>query len=124
MIKRVDVAFSNCGAQRIGELGLGDDGKGTLEDNFLARINLALPLLAEHVGPSEEPYCYEAAFEIEESNSPHAAWTFLGEHNKAHLKGNVRGPYTASNPLPALILKTRELFSIASIKSLTWLVQR
>jgi len=50
MIKRVDSTLSSIGASRIGAVGLGDGGKGTLEDDFLAWKDKMLPLLAKHLG--------------------------------------------------------------------------
>jgi len=36
MVRRVDAAFQKLGATRIGQAGEGDDGEGTMEEDFLA----------------------------------------------------------------------------------------
>ena len=36
MVRRVDAALTKLGAKRIGEAGEGDDGEGTMEEDFLA----------------------------------------------------------------------------------------
>ena len=47
MILRTNEMFQSCGATRIGEVGLGDDGKGTLEKDFSQWKEKALVAIAE-----------------------------------------------------------------------------
>jgi NADPH-ferrihemoprotein reductase len=111
MVKRVDSALTSSGAHRIGEIGLGDDGKRTLADDFIAWKDHNLPLLAKALALSEKPYVFEPTFVIGESDAAPSPDTFLGEPNRAHLKGKIKGPYTASNPFPAPLVTARELFA-------------
>jgi NADPH-ferrihemoprotein reductase len=110
MIRRVDSALNRAGATRIGDLGAGDDGKGTLEDDFLSWKDDTLPLLAQRLGLSERENKFVSTFRIEATGAP-SADTFLGEPNKAQLRGKIRGPYSALNPLPAPIAYAKQVFT-------------
>lgn len=110
MIKRVDGALSGCGASRIGVLGLGDDGKGSLEDDFLNWRDSVLPMLASHLSLEKTQRAYEPTFRVERTKMRPTVDTFLGEPNKSHLRGKLRGPYTLSNPYPAPLGSARSLF--------------
>ncbi|KAH8647555.1 hypothetical protein BGZ60DRAFT_437873 [Tricladium varicosporioides] len=110
MIKRIDSTLSGVGAHRIGPLGLGDDGNGSLEDDFLTWKDGVLPKLAKHLGLAEQKCVPIVNLVISEMGSPSDAPLFLGEPNAAHRKGKLRGPWTNSNPFPARIVKSRELF--------------
>ncbi len=110
MIRRVDSSLASSGARRLGNIGFGDDGKGTLEDDFLTWKDNTLPLLANHLGLTERESKFEAVFNVDELSFP-TVDTFLGEPNKSHLRGKTRGPYTATNPLPAPIFHVRQLFA-------------
>ncbi|KAL5313335.1 hypothetical protein ACEPPN_019068 [Leptodophora sp. 'Broadleaf-Isolate-01'] len=109
MIRRVDSALNGIGATRIGDVGVGDDGKGTLEDDFLIWKDNTLPLLAQKLGFSERENKFVPTFSIEANGTP-SADTFLGEPNKAQLRGRFRGPYSALNPLPAPIAYAQQVF--------------
>ena len=110
MIKRVDSTLNNLGATRLGDVGVGDDSKGTLEDEFISWKDATLPILAQKLGHSERENKFKAVFNIETVGQP-SADTFLGEPNKAQLRGRLRGPYSASNPLPAPITHARQVFT-------------
>ena len=110
MVRRADSALSCSGAHRLGDVGFGDDGKGTIEEDFLTWKDETLPILAKHLGLSERDNKFKAIFNVEEHDYP-TADTFLGEPNKMHLRSKVRGPYTGTNPLPAPIAFTRQLFA-------------
>lgn len=113
MIRRLDESLSARDAQRVGSLGMGDDGKGTLEDDFATWLDTTLPPIASHFNLSNIPFTYRPAFEVmetipEDSVSRHV---FLGEPNKAHLYNRIQGPFTPQNPFPAKITQARELFT-------------
>lgn len=110
MVRRAEAALINSGAHCLGNVGFGDDGKGTLEEDFLTWKDNTLPILAKHLGLSERENKFEAVFNVKELDSP-TIDTFLGEPNKMHLRAKVRGPYTPTNPLPAPIVYTRQLFA-------------
>lgn len=108
MIKYVDSALASNAAHRIGNIGLGDDGKGTLEEDFLLWKEATLPQLAQHFGLTERSYTYEPSFLVERQGAP-TNDTFLGEPNKKYLRNKPRGPYTLSNPYAAPLICAREL---------------
>jgi NADPH-ferrihemoprotein reductase len=113
MVKNVDAKLQKLGAHRIGDVGEGDDGAGTMEEDFLAWKETMWPALTDKMGLVEREAVYEPIFEITEndeltSDSPEV---FLGEPNKAHLEGNVQGPFNAHNPYLAPVAESRELFT-------------
>lgn len=113
MVRNVDKALTKFGAHRIGDAGEGDDGAGTMEEDFLAWKDPMWAALAEKMGLEEREAVYEPTFGITErpeltSDSPEV---YLGEPNKAHLQGTAKGPFNAQNPFIANIAETRELFN-------------
>ncbi|KAH6665927.1 cytochrome P450 oxidoreductase [Halenospora varia] len=110
MIKCVYSTLSSVGAHRIGSVGLGDDADGSLEDDFLTWKDEMLPQLAKHLGLAEQKRAPIVNLVISETESLSETPIFLGEPNAAHRKGKLRGPWTNSNPFPARIVKSRELF--------------
>lgn len=113
MIRGVDNALTSQKAHRIGPVGLGDDGKGTLEEDFSTWIEASLPPIAAHLSLTEIPRVYRPAFKIVESlpSKVDLRHVFLGQANKSHLYKRVQGPFTATNPFPAPIIEVRELFT-------------
>jgi NADPH-ferrihemoprotein reductase len=111
MILRTDEMFRSCGATRIGEVGLGDDGKGTLEEDFSQWKEKALIAIAEHFRLQELEHEFKPDFEVTESQVIQISDVFLGEPNKAQLRNKIYGPFTPQNPFPATIVEARELFS-------------
>lgn len=111
--RHLDEYLSARNAHRIGSIGMGDDGKGTLEDDFVMWIDSALPPIASHFSLPEIPYSYRPAFEVTELAPiyPVSHHVFLGEPNKAHLYNRIQGPFTPQNPFPAKITRARELFT-------------
>lgn len=113
MIRRLDESFSARGARRLGSLGMGDDGKGTLEDDFVTWIDTTLRSMASHFDLMEIPYSYKPAFEVTETapDNQLSRHVFLGEPNKAHLYNRIQGPFTSQNPFPASITNAQEMFT-------------
>lgn len=114
MVRNVDKALRKLGANRIGEAGEGDDGAGTMEEDFLAWKEPMWAALSEKMGLVEREAVYEPIFGIVEregleKSSPEV---YLGEPNKMHLDGTARGPYNAHNPYIASIAESYELFSV------------
>ncbi|KAK2773050.1 NADPH-cytochrome P450 reductase [Onygenales sp. PD_12] len=114
MVRNVDATMKKLGAQRIGEAGEGDDGAGTMEEDYLAWKEPMWKALAEEMGLEEREAVYEPVFSvIEEPDTSHEAdHIYLGEPNQNHLEGTSKGPYHAHNPYIAPIVESRELFTV------------
>ncbi|KAI1409604.1 NADPH-cytochrome P450 reductase [Hypoxylon sp. FL1857] len=114
MVRNVNKALEKLGAHRIGEAGEGDDGAGTMEEDFLAWKDPMWAALAEKMGLEEREAVYEPIFGIVEregltKDSPEV---YLGEPNKMHLEGTAKGPFNAHNPYIAPIAESKELFNV------------
>ncbi|KAG6041019.1 hypothetical protein E4U41_006214 [Claviceps citrina] len=113
MVRNVDKALTKLGAHRIGEAGEGDDGAGTMEEDFLAWKDPMWVALADKMGLEEREAVYEPTFGIvhRENLTPESPEVYLGEPNKMHLDGTAKGPFNSHNPYIAPIVESRELFS-------------
>lgn len=114
MVRNVNKALEKLGAHRIGDAGEGDDGAGTMEEDFLAWKDPMWAALAKKMGLEEREAQYEPIFGIVEregltKDSPEV---YVGEPNKMHLEGAAKGPFNAHNPYIAPIVESRELFSV------------
>ena len=88
MITRVDGTFVSHGAHRVGSIGFGDDGKGTLEEDFAHWTQANLPEIAAHFGLKEVSFVYKPAFTVVENLATSISdqrRVFRGEPNKGHL---------------------------------------
>jgi NADPH-ferrihemoprotein reductase len=114
MVRNVNKALQKLGAHRIGEAGEGDDGAGTMEEDFLAWKDPMWTALAEKMGLEEREAVYEPIFGIVEKDdlTRDAPEVYLGEPNKMHLNGTPKGPFNAHNPYIAPIAKSYELFNV------------
>lgn len=112
MVRNVTKRLDKLGAKRIGEAGEGDDGAGTMEEDFLGWKEPMWAALSEAMGLEEREAVYEPVFEITERDDLNAEddTVYLGEPNKNHLEGSSKGPYNAHNPYIAPIAESRELF--------------
>ncbi|KAJ9669599.1 hypothetical protein H2201_000466 [Coniosporium apollinis] len=113
MVRNVNKAFEALGATRIGAAGEGDDGAGTMEEDFLAWKEPMWAALAESMGLEEREAVYEPVFDVVErpDMDPEEDQVYLGEPNKNHLEGTSKGPYNANNPYIAPIAESREIFT-------------
>jgi len=113
MVRNVDKYLTRLGAQRIGTAGEGDDGAGTMEEDFLAWKEPMWAALAESMGLEEREAVYEPVYEVTEKPemSPETDTVYLGEPNRNHLEGQSKGPYNAHNPYIAPIAESKELFN-------------
>ncbi|KAK7420054.1 hypothetical protein QQZ08_010582 [Neonectria magnoliae] len=113
MVRNVNKALEKLGAHRIGEAGEGDDGAGTMEEDFLAWKDPMWAALAEKLGLEEREAVYEPTFAIVDRDNltAESSEVYLGEPNKMHLDGTVKGQYNAHNPYIAPIPESRELFT-------------
>ncbi|KAK9320725.1 hypothetical protein V1517DRAFT_197856 [Lipomyces orientalis] len=112
VIVRLNEALLKLGANRIGEVGMGDDGTGTMEEDFLSWKEEMWSEFSKHVGVQEREAVYEPALKVEEKDglTTDDANVFLGEFNKAHLQGTHSAPFLPHNPYIAPITSSRELF--------------
>ncbi|CAG5163888.1 uncharacterized protein ALTATR162_LOCUS6572 [Alternaria atra] len=113
MVRNVDKYLTRLGATRLGAAGEGDDGAGTMEEDFLAWKEPMWAAVAEKMGLEEREAMYEPVFEITERPDLSAEddTVYLGEPNKNHLEGNQKGPFNANNPFIAPIVESAELFN-------------
>lgn len=115
MVRRVNAALVKLGSTRIGEAGEGDDGAGTMEEDFLAWKEPMWAELSEKMSLEEREAVYEPVFSVTEREDldPEAKEVYLGEPNKNHLEGTSKGPYNSHNPFIAPIAESREIFTTA-----------
>ncbi|KAI1503858.1 NADPH-cytochrome P450 reductase [Biscogniauxia marginata] len=114
MVRNVNKALEKLGAHRIGEAGEGDDGAGTMEEDFLAWKDPMWAALAEKMGLEEREAVFEPVYGIvdRENLTKDSPEVYLGEPNKMHLEGTTKGPFNAHNPYIAPIVESRELFNV------------
>ena len=114
MVRRVNDALVKLGASRIGTAGEGDDGAGTMEEDFLAWKEPMWTELSEKMGLEEREAVYEPVFSItaRDDLDAEANEVYLGEPNKHHLEGSQKGPYNSHNPYIAPIAESREVFTV------------
>ena len=114
MVRNVTKALEKLGATRIGEAGEGDDGAGTMEEDFLAWKDPMWTALAEKMGLEERESVYEPVFGItdREDLTKDSSKVYLGEPNQMHLEGTSKGPYNAHNPFIAPISASKEIFTV------------
>ena len=114
MVRNVNTALQKLGAHRIGEAGEGDDGAGTMEEDFLAWKDPMWDALAQKMGLEEREAVYEPIFSIVPRDGLNAdsPEVYLGEPNKMHLEGTARGPFNSHNPYIAPIAESREIFTV------------
>ncbi|KAF7187504.1 NADPH--cytochrome P450 reductase [Pseudocercospora fuligena] len=112
MVREVDKSLTKLGAQRVGAAGEGDDGAGTMEEDFLAWKEPMWTALAEAMQLEEREAVYEPNYEVTEQleMSAESDTVYLGEPNKNHLEGHSKGPYNAHNPYIAPIAESHEIF--------------
>ena len=114
MVRNVTAALEKLGAKRIGAAGEGDDGAGTMEEDFLAWKDPMWTELAEKMALEEREAVYEPVFAIidKEGLTKDSPEVYLGEPNKMLLEGKSNGPFNAHNPYIAPIADSREIFTV------------
>lgn len=116
VVRRVTKSLDNLGASRVSDVGEGDEGSGTTEEDFLAWKETMWTALASKMNLSETETTYQPSFNVVESKdlSQESPQVYLGEPNEAHLSGGlkaVHGPFNNHNPYLAPISTSRELIS-------------
>jgi len=113
MVRNVSKYLDKHGAKRIGAAGEGDDGAGTMEEDFLSWKEPMWQSLSQQMSLQEREATYEPVFEVtdREDMDAESDEVYLGEPNKHHLEGSQKGPFNANNPFIAPIAESRELFT-------------
>ncbi|KAF9694468.1 hypothetical protein EKO04_007329 [Ascochyta lentis] len=113
MVRNVDKYLTNLGATRLGAAGEGDDGAGTMEEDFLAWKEPMWAAVAEQMNLEEREATYDPVFDVTERDdlTPEDDTVYLGEPNKNHLEGSQKGPFNANNPFIAPIVESSEIFT-------------
>lgn len=103
------------GADIVGELGEGDDGTGTMDEDFLSWKARALEDLALHMGVSRIEQGYKSSLEIKEiiDSTCSTNGVVLAGGNIAPQSNHrlTQPPYTYKNPYFAQLSYTRHLFA-------------
>lgn len=104
------------GAERFAPYGQGDDGVGTMDEDYLAWREECFDSLKNNLNLDEHELVYEPSFElIEEKNlSMNDEGVSTGEPNEAYvkmLKDLTKGPFDHTHPYLAKVSTSRELFN-------------
>lgn len=119
VVRRVSQRLDALGATRIGDVGEGDDGSGTTEEDFLSWKETVWKQLASAMGLEELDTVsfYQPSFVVSERHdiSSASGEVYLGEPNKSHLDSDefssVPGPFDAHNPSISPVVASRSLLS-------------
>lgn len=108
MCRSVNKTLENLGAHRIGDAGEGNDGTGTLEEDFLAWKDGMWAALSNSMGLKQREEVYEPVFNITKQlnltgDSP---GVYTGQRDQT-----MGGPSNAQHPYMAAIVESRELFT-------------
>ncbi|EPY83948.1 NADPH--cytochrome P450 reductase isoform 3-like protein [Camelus ferus] len=109
MGKYVDKRLEQLGAQRIYELGLGDDD-GNLEEDFITWREQFWPAVCEHFGveaTGEESSIRQ--YELVVHPDIEAAKVYVGEMGRLKSYENQKPPFDAKNPFLAVVTTNRKL---------------
>ncbi|ODV90813.1 hypothetical protein CANCADRAFT_111228 [Tortispora caseinolytica NRRL Y-17796] len=111
----VNKALLALGATRVGPAGEGDEGAGTMEEDYLAWKEELWTAATAEFNLKEKEYVYQPALELTELDDVSDDSVYHGEPNKNHLLHNTAsqslGAHSAHNPFPAKIVATKELFN-------------
>ncbi|KAM0417114.1 hypothetical protein ACHAPT_012890 [Fusarium lateritium] len=113
MARVVDQSLERLGAHRLGPVGEGDDGKGTMEEDFSAWKESTWAQISQKLRLKELETSYQPSFLV----TPLASLTqsssdvYLGELNSNALKLIDQGPFNSHNPFFASVTDSYELFN-------------
>lgn len=113
--KDVDIKLEEKGGERFAEYGEGDDGKGTLDEDFLAWKDAVMESLKNNLGMDESEMKYEPTLELIENDflTVEDNSVALGEPNKTYINSSAdltKGPFDHSHPYLSPITLAKELF--------------
>ncbi|KAF7237003.1 NADPH--cytochrome P450 reductase [Varanus komodoensis] len=109
MGKYVDQRLEELGAQRIFELGLGDDD-GNLEEDFITWREQFWPAVCEHFGvEATGDECSIRQYELVVHTDISASKVYTGEMGRLKSYENQKPPFDAKNPFLAPVSVNRKL---------------
>lgn len=114
VIRKTTSALMELGARRVGDMGEGDDGAGTVEEDFLEWKEsmwsaLSLEMSLEKLDAMDDQP--SSTFTTRHDLTKESPDVFLGELSTEHLHGDFCGPPSKGNPHLAPVSKASELFS-------------
>ncbi|PKI83517.1 NADPH--hemoprotein reductase [Malassezia vespertilionis] len=107
-IKQLDSRLRELGANRVGEVGMGDDDTN-IDEDYLAWKDPMFEALAAHMGLEEGATGEISDYAVTELEEYNPKAVFEGEHHPRALN-SVKGGHDAKNPFAALVTEARELF--------------
>lgn len=112
--KKVNEKLEELGAERFGPHGEGDDGAGTMDEDFLSWKESIITSLKENLNFEEKEAVYQPSIKIVESDVDYDDENVShGEPSEAYLKSSTdvsKGPFDHTHPYLSQIGETRELF--------------
>lgn len=82
MVRKVDSALELHGTHRIGDVGEGDVGKGSMEDSFLSWKDAMWGSLCLVTNLDEHEACFEPAFNVNKEQVPESPVHFMREEQQ------------------------------------------
>lgn len=115
MGRKVNTRLEELGAERFAEYGEGDDGVGTMDEDYLSWKDAVIDSLKNNLNFEERDSVYEPVLQLTDSDFLTADDDSVsnGEPSKAYLKPGqdlTKGPFDHSHPYLSKITKSRELF--------------
>lgn len=112
--KKVNQKLEDVGGERFAEYAEGDDGLGTMDEDFLAWKDAVFESLENNLGFERTEAHYEPSLKLVENASltkddPSVS---QGEPSKAYVKSaTIEGPFDHQSPFISKISRTKELFT-------------
>lgn len=115
MGSKLNDKLEELGAERFAPYGQGDDGIGTMDEDFLAWKEECFDSLKNNLNFDERELKYEPSFELikETELSSHMLEVSTGEPNRAYislLRDLTKGPFDHTHPFLAKVSSSKELF--------------
>lgn len=116
MGKKLNEKLEELGAERIAPYGQGDDGVGSMDEDFLSWKEICFDSLKNNLYFEEREFVYEPSFELleEDELSAYDVQVSGGEPNNAYISMGsdlTKGPFDHTNPYLAKISYSKELFN-------------
>lgn len=116
--KKTNDRLEELGAERFCPYGEGDDGLGSMDEDFLSWKDLVIDSLKNNLNFEEHEAVYEPSLQLLESTSSvNDAGVSHGEPNSSYVTNSTdltKGPFDHSHPYLSSVAKTRELFNSKS----------
>ncbi|CAX42180.1 NADPH-dependent cytochrome P450 reductase, putative [Candida dubliniensis CD36] len=115
--RKFDQLLEEKGGERFAEYGEGDDGTGTLDEDFLSWKDGVFDSLKNNLNYEEKELKYEPNVKLTERDdlTVDDSNVSLGEPNKKYINSQgadlTKGPFDHTHPYLAKITKTKELFN-------------